>query len=127
MNSYKRSLRTVGLVLSLLMVASATLGESKSEVGVEAWKQISRGALLVDVRSPEEYASGHIDGAINIPHDQVADRISEIGSDKGREIVVYCKSGRRAGIAKTALNSAGFEKVLNGGGYDDLAAAQPKG
>ena len=64
--------------------------------------------LILDVRTPEEYAAGHLPGAINIPHTEVADRLSELQADRGTEIAVHCQSGRRAGMAEEALAAAGF-------------------
>ncbi|MCC6207787.1 MAG: rhodanese-like domain-containing protein [Gammaproteobacteria bacterium] len=64
--------------------------------------------LVLDVRTPEEYAAGHVPGALNLPHDQAAARLEELRSYQGRTIVLYCKSGRRAGIAADALAQAGF-------------------
>ena len=81
------------------------------------------GAVLLDVRTPEEYAEGHVDGAVNIPHDALPSRISEVetlaDSDKSTPIVVYCRSGHRAGIAKQSLLDAGFQRVTNLGGMSD--------
>ncbi len=81
------------------------------------------GAILLDVRSEEEFAEGHIENAHNIPHDQVPDRLDEIeqllGGDKSTPIVVYCRSGHRAGIAKESLVGSGFSAVTNLGGKDD--------
>jgi rhodanese-related sulfurtransferase len=68
-------------------------------------------ALILDVRSPEEFAQGHVPGARNIPHDQLEARLAELGSDRGRNLVVYCESGRRAGIAEGTLLAAGFSAV----------------
>ncbi|MEM7157345.1 MAG: rhodanese-like domain-containing protein [Myxococcota bacterium] len=81
------------------------------------------GALLLDVRSPDEFAAGHIEGARNIPHDQLRSRLDEVrtlveGNLKA-PIVVYCRSGRRSGIAKETLLSADFEQVTNLGGMND--------
>lgn len=67
--------------------------------------------LILDVRSAEEYAEGHIPGAINIPHDQLGSRLAEISSHKDKEIVMYCRSGRRVGIAAGVLQPAGFSKL----------------
>ena len=67
--------------------------------------------LVLDVRTPAEYAAGHVPGAVNIPHGDVAARIAEIEAHRGDEVVVYCKSGRRAGMASEALESAGFTGV----------------
>lgn len=69
--------------------------------------------LILDVRTPEEYAEGHIPGAINIPHDQLGSRHQEIATYKDKDIVLYCKSGRRVGIAADVLQAAGFNKLLH--------------
>lgn len=69
--------------------------------------------LILDVRSPGEYAEGHIPGAINIPHDQLDSRLAEISSYKDKDIVLYCRSGHRAGIAANTLRAAGFGKLLH--------------
>jgi len=62
--------------------------------------------LVLDVRSPEEYASGHVPGAKNVEYDQVAARLGELGSP--REVVVYCEHGGRAAKAADVLAGAGF-------------------
>lgn len=85
---------------------------------------IKKGATVLDVRSPEEFAEGHLAKAVNLPVAQVGSRISEIealvGGDRSRPVVVYCAAGGRAAKAKAALEAAGFTNVTNGGGYDDL-------
>ena len=81
------------------------------------------GAVLLDVRTPEEFEGEHVDGAHNIPHDTVADQAAQIetltGGDKSTPIVVYCRSGGRAGVAKKALLELGYERVTNVGGLSD--------
>ncbi|MGF1523631.1 MAG: rhodanese-like domain-containing protein [Leptolyngbyaceae cyanobacterium] len=67
--------------------------------------------LILDVRSEAEYQAGHIPGAINMPYREVPNRLSEIAEFTGRELVVYCEAGVRAGIAELALEQAGFEHV----------------
>lgn len=76
-------------------------------------------ATIVDVRTPEEYAGEHYPNAINIPYDQVAQRIDEF---KGlpKPIIAYCRSGNRSGIAVSILKQAGINEVENGGGLEDL-------
>lgn len=85
----------------------------------EAKMAAADGALVVDVRTPQEFAGRHYPGALNIPVDQVQARIKEFG-DKNSPIVVYCQSGGRSGMAKQILESAGFTKVTNGGGLADM-------
>lgn len=67
--------------------------------------------FLLDVRTPEEYAQGHVPGAVNIPHDQVASRLADIPKDK--DVVLYCRSGRRAGLAAEVLGAHGYTRLLH--------------
>lgn len=76
---------------------------------------VAEGAHLIDVRSPEEFTSGHVDGARNIPHGEIEQRAAEVGA-KDEPVVVYCRSGVRSAIAKSALEAAGFTRVHNLGG-----------
>ncbi len=73
--------------------------------------QLERAPLILDVRSEKEYAEGHIPGALNIPHDELLDRLSEIDVAKTEEIVVHCRSGYRAGIAEKVLIEADYSNV----------------
>lgn len=111
------------LITSLLalLLFSACSGASEQQ---QAWQHIRAGALLIDVRTPQEFASGHLNGAINIPHDQIAARIGEVNQDKGDSIVLYCRSGNRSGIATNTLASMGYTKVINGGGYEAMKSAE---
>lgn len=77
-----------------------------SIAGTAAQTVVEAGALLLDVRQPSEFSDGHIVGAINLPLDSLATRMSEL--DKSRSIVVYCASGSRAGRATTVLCDAGY-------------------
>lgn len=64
--------------------------------------------LILDVRTPAEYAQGHVPGAVNIPHDQVPGRIDGVEGYGADQVVVYCRSGKRAGLAADALVEAGI-------------------
>lgn len=64
---------------------------------------------VLDVRSDEEFAAGHVPGALSIPHDQLPQRIAELGEPG--PVVVYCRSGRRVGLVEPALQAAGFEVI----------------
>ncbi|HLW29450.1 MAG TPA: rhodanese-like domain-containing protein [Brumimicrobium sp.] len=68
-------------------------------------------AFIVDVRTPQEFASGHYEGAVNIPLNQVSQQLSEF--DDKEQIVVYCRSGARSGNAKQILESNGYTNVIN--------------
>ena len=78
----------------------------------EARQLVESGALLVDVRTPEEFASGHIEGALNIPLQELTQRIQEFGA-KNQSIVLYCRSGNRSAQAQRRLRDNGFESVYN--------------
>jgi rhodanese-related sulfurtransferase len=81
------------------------------------------GARLVDVRTPQEFAAGHVAGAVNIPHGDIARRAAEVGPPDA-PVVVYCQSGRRSGLAAEALRGLGYTTVYDARRYDALAAAQ---
>lgn len=83
---------------------------------------VDSGVVFVDVRTKREYDAGHVEGAIHIPHTQMDDRHEELGEYRDQQIVVYCQSGRRSGIAERILEDAGFEDVINGGGLGSLRA-----
>jgi len=72
-------------------------------------KEGSRAPYVLDVRSPEEYVTGHVPGAVNIPHEQIAARLAEVPKDK--DVVLYCRSGRRAGIAAEVLAANGYTRL----------------
>lgn len=87
-----------------------------------AHKLVGEGAVLLDVRTPEEYATKHLDGAVNVPVDEIDARMGEVdklAGDKKKAIVVYCQAGGRAARAKEALLKAGHQQVTNLGGIDD--------
>jgi phage shock protein E len=80
--------------------------------GATAKALVAAGAKVVDVRTPEEFTAGHVPGAINIPHDQLPRRAAEIGP-ASTPVVLYCRTGRRSGIAAEALQKAGFSKLYD--------------
>lgn len=103
-------------VLAILVIAVLYLRFSAVRIsGSDARALVADGARLVDVRSEGEYAGGSIEGSINIPVQELAGRMDELG-DKNAEIVVYCQSGSRSAMAKRLLESNGFTKVHDMGG-----------
>jgi len=79
--------------------------------------------FVLDVRTPQEYAEGHVPGAVNVPYDQLASRLAEVPQDK--DVVLYCKSGRRAGIAADVLAENGYTRLSHLEG--DMSAWIAKG
>lgn len=67
---------------------------------------------LLDVRTPEEFAAGHVPGARNIPVQELAARLAELDAARSDDIVVYCRTGRRAATALQTLQAKGFERLL---------------
>ena len=67
--------------------------------------------VILDVRTPVEFAAGHIPGAVNIPHDKLAERLASLKLPSTAEIVVHCKSGRRAALAESLLRASGYTNV----------------
>ena len=80
-----------------------------------------RSNVVIDVRTPQEFASGHVDGAINIPYDTITPKLPALATiGKDENIVLYCRSGRRSAIAKQSLAELGYRKLQDGGGIDSL-------
>jgi rhodanese-related sulfurtransferase len=69
--------------------------------------------LVLDVRTPEEYAAGHVPGAVNIPKGELAARVAELERARDSDIVVYCRTGVRAAEALEVLGEAGFKRLFH--------------
>lgn len=77
------------------------------------------GYIILDVRTPSEYAEGHIPGAINLPNESIGTADIQILPDKGQLIMVYCRSGRRSKEAAKKLADLGYTNVVEFGGIND--------
>ncbi|KPZ68002.1 MULTISPECIES: rhodanese-like domain-containing protein [unclassified Shewanella] len=115
--------------VALLLFAGLALVLSTVSIADEmppavAWDKINNGAMIIDVRTEQEFAAGHLDGAINIPFELVLKQLTKQKLDKDTAIVLYCRSGRRSGIANNDLVEAGFTQTYNGGGFEQLIAHQ---
>ncbi len=83
-------------------------------------KVVNDGGFLVDVRSPGEFADGHVKGSVNIPLDQLQNQLAKF-KDK-ENIIVFCRSGNRSSQAKSILERNGFTNVTNGGTWQEVNA-----
>lgn len=80
---------------------------------------IDEGAFLVDVRTPGEFAGGHVKGSVNIPLDKVSSQIAKFKNKKN--IIVFCQSGGRSAQAKSILQQHGIVNVTNGGSWNNVS------
>lgn len=79
---------------------------------------MQEGAVVIDVRTPAEFNSGHVKDSINIPLDKIASKADSL--KKHKHIIVCCRSGARSSQAKNILNSKGFSNVYNGGSWQSV-------
>lgn len=79
--------------------------------------------VFVDVRTRAEYARGHIEGALHIPHDELATRWKELARHRDARVLLYCQSGNRSRLATRVLRGHGFERAENAGGIGGLRRA----
>jgi len=107
-------------------VAGGLLRGDHPQVDVEAVlaTPVGENPFLVDVRTTQEYADGHIPGAVNVPVDDLRSRLGELPRD--REIAAYCQVGQRGYLATRILRQAGFQAVNVGGGYKTYQLLHPK-
>ena len=80
--------------------------------------------VWIDVRSPAEYKVNHIKGDLFIPHKEILREVVVLFPNRETEIHLYCRSGNRAGIAKTVLNNAGYTNIFNEGSIEDARKAR---
>jgi raw score 14.22 len=109
------AISAVAITTSFIAHADVTPQAKQSMVQSEKAK-----GVWIDVRSAEEFNAGHLQDAVNIPHDKIIEGVKALGSDKDAPINLYCRSGRRAEAALTELKNAGYTNVINHGGYEDL-------
>jgi len=109
-------------VITSTPAESSEIGETtESTEAIETVEATASDELFViDVRSLPEWNSGHLEQATHIPHTEIGDRIGEVTTQKDAKIIVYCRVGGRAGLAKSTLEGLGYTNVENGGGYDDV-------
>lgn len=108
-------------LLALILLAAAPFSaNAAAHTPAQHSQTVQTKAVWIDVRSEQEFEEGHLNNAVNIPLDQIAERIQTSVPDKNTPVNLYCRSGRRAEAALQLLKQAGYTNVRNQGGYQDL-------
>lgn len=117
MRSLPRLVATVGLLV--LACGAERAGSAGAISGQELAALLAAGEapLVLDVRSRAEFEAGHIPGAVNVPHDELAERTGELALDPSDEVVVHCHTGRRAEMAGETLRALGYTRVRQLSGH----------
>lgn len=108
-----RSMRWITAALLLFMGTLPALTSAAEEVAAKP--------LLIDVRTEAEWQVEHLQGAILIPYEKIDEEIAKVAPDKKTKINLYCRTGRRSGIALDSLKKSGYEDVTNYGSVKDAA------
>ena len=115
-------MKKIGIIFICLLALFITGCTSKKTEKEAKKNEETANTIIVDVRTKEEYETGHVKGAINIPHYEINEKID---LDKSKTIMVYCKSGTRSAIAYEALKELGY-KVVDLGAYDSIDMEKEK-
>ncbi|MGB8451788.1 MAG: rhodanese-like domain-containing protein [Anaerocolumna sp.] len=122
-----KNLLIVLLILIIITLSGCGTDKDSSDSGYtkitakEAKEMMDQDSTItiLDVRTEEEYNTGHIEGAILIPDTEISDKAEETLTDKSAAILVYCRSGRRSALAAADLVELGYSKVYDFGGITD--------
>ena len=123
-------MKSTAALFSFAMVFTVACFSATSETGdtitPEVLSAITHQALIVDVRTSEEFADGHYPGAINIPHETIMEGLNQLGVTADTSVILYCRSGHRSGQAEQVLREKGFTEARNAGGLEALLSATGK-
>ncbi|MEX0330350.1 MAG: rhodanese-like domain-containing protein [Puniceicoccaceae bacterium] len=110
-------MKWIPLIVVIVIFLYVALPKVKAMNPEEAVALLRKGALLIDVRTPGEFASQSVPGSTNYPLDQIEKMVAEAEINKDQPILLFCRSGRRSGIATSNLKSLGYEQVYNLGAF----------
>ena len=102
------------VIITFLIMPGSFTASPATDITQEAFVKLNKADgdfVLIDVRSIQEFAQGHIKGAINISHSEISRRLSEIPKDK--DLILYCRTGRRVGVAAKILAKNGYTKLYH--------------
>ena len=108
---------TTTLIIAAIVAVIFMIKKSGQISAKDALEKVRNGALVIDVRSPGEFNSGHLTTAINIPLDEIETALPKRVKDKNQVLLLHCASGMRSGMAKSKLNGMGYTNAFNLGSY----------
>jgi phage shock protein E len=112
---------TTILVFAAIVIVVFMIKKSGQISAKDALDKLQNGALVIDVRTPGEFSSGHLASAINIPLDEIETALPKLAKDKNQMLLLHCASGMRSGMAKSKLNGMGYTNAYNLGSYGRAA------
>jgi phage shock protein E len=118
----------IWIIVFVALLSLLAFLRASSQAPVElAKKLLGEGAVVIDVRSPGEYGSGHLPRAINIPVEQIATEVPRRIPDKEKAILLHCQSGMRSATAQRHLRALGYTRAFNLGSYARAAQIVRRG
>ncbi len=105
------------LIVAAVLAIVFMLKKAGQVPAQDALDHLKHGALVIDVRSPGEFSSGHLARAINLPLDEIETALPERVKDKNQVLLLHCASGMRSGLARQKLRAMGYTNVFNLGSY----------
>jgi phage shock protein E len=108
---------TTSLIIAAVVAVFFMMKKSGQISAKDAFEKLKNGALVIVVRSPGEFSSGHLAKAINIPVDEIEMALSKRVKDKNQVLLLHCASGMRSGMAKSKLKGMGYTNAFNLGSY----------
>jgi phage shock protein E len=109
---------TKEIVILAIVVILYSIWKRSSQISTgSAVEHLKNGALLIDVRSPAEFSSGHLPNAINLPLEEIETSLPRRVKDKNQVLLLHCQSGMRSGVARSKLKGLGYTSAFNLGSY----------
>jgi len=105
------------LIIAAVVAVIFMIKKSGQISAKDALQKLKNGALVIDVRGPGEFNSGHLPVAVNIPLDEIETELPRLVKDKDQVLLLHCQSGMRSGMAKSKLIGMGYTNAFNLGSY----------
>lgn len=108
---------TILIVIVVAIALFMTMSKAGQISAKDAEAHLKNGALVIDVRTPGEFSSGHLTNAVNIPLDEIETAVPSRFKDKSQVLLLHCASGMRSGMARKKLNRLGYTNAFNLGSF----------